>query len=279
MLHRIWRTMLRMKKRQLEAETGLRFLDAGFLRAGFESCEDVAKVRGCGRWAIFGVRVRHVLGMVAMLAIGLTATGARYAQAQDKLGPGAAVTYANRFETYGGLNFMNFQAGQNLPTRMNLGGGEISGTYWWTGKLGVTLDYRGEAGTTPVFPVADVYGIHRPLVYMNMGMAGAQYRGAKNQFAAINYHAYGGIMYGVFDAGTAGAGPHPGVSAASNAAAVGLYSNGTGPIFAVGGSLDLNRSKNWAVRLSPDLILEHFGTETREFFAISGGIVYRIGKK
>jgi len=34
-----------------------------------------------------------------------------------------------------------------------------------------------------------------------------------------------------------------------------------------------------AIRLSPDLILEHFGTETREFFAISGGVVYRFSKK
>jgi hypothetical protein len=26
-------------------------------------------------------------------------------------------------------------------------------------------------------------------------------------------------------------------------------------------------------------MLEHFGTETREFFAISGGVVYRFGKR
>jgi hypothetical protein len=48
---------------------------------------------------------------------------------------------------------------------------------------------------------------------------------------------------------------------------------------ALGGSVDINKSKNWAIRLSPDLILEHFGSETREFFAISGGVVYRIGKR
>jgi hypothetical protein len=66
---------------------------------------------------------------------------------------------------------------------------------------------------------------------------------------------------------------------AQNAQIAGLYSDRTSPIFALGGTLDFNRSKNWAVRLSPDLILEHFGTETREFFAISGGIVYRIPNK
>ena len=41
----------------------------------------------------------------------------------------------------------------------------------------------------------------------------------------------------------------------------------------------MNRSKNWAIRLSPDLILEQFGNETREFFAISGGVVYRFPVK
>jgi len=138
------------------------------------------------------------------------------------------------------------------------------------------VEYRGEAGTTPVF--SNPYGISRPLVYMNMGLAGVQYRGPKNQFAAIDYHAYVGMADGIFDGGTAGNGVLPG-SASTKAADVGLYSNRTKPVFALGGSLDLNRSKNWALRLSPDLILEHFGTETREFFAISGGIVYRIGKK
>ena len=60
---------------------------------------------------------------------------------------------------------------------------------------------------------------------------------------------------------------------------VGLYTNRTKPMAAIGTSFDFNRSRNMAFRLSPDLILEHLGTETREFFAISGGVVYRFGKK
>jgi hypothetical protein len=194
-------------------------------------------------------------------------------QAAGKLAAKPPVTYDNRYEVYGGLNFMNFQAGQNLPKRMNLGGGELSATYWLTHHVGLTADYRGEAGTTPVFPSAPIAPnpnfINRPLVYMNMGMLGAQYRGPKNQFAAINLHGYFGVSHGVFDGGTGGTNPE----------AVGLYSNRTKPIAALGGSLDLNRSKNFAIRLSPDLILEHFGTETREFFAISAGVVYRFGNK
>lgn len=203
----------------------------------------------------------------------------RSAQAQTKIGPAAPVTYDNKYEVYGGLNFMNFKAGENLPKRMNLGGAEIEGTYWLRNKWGLSAEYRGEAGTTQVYPNASIYGIHRPLVYMNMGLAGLQYRGPKNQHAAINYHAYGGIASGVFDAGTQGAGPGNIYTATQNAQLVGLYSNHSAAIVALGGSLDFNRSKNWAIRLSPDLILEHFGAETREFFAISGGIVYRFPLK
>jgi hypothetical protein len=219
----------------------------------------------------------RMMKRIALLAAICLLAAVRGAEAQNKLGAAAPVSYDNRYEVYGGLNYMNFKAGYDLPTRMNLGGGEFEGTYWLTGKWGVAAEYRGEAGTTQVFPNAYIYGIHRPLVYMNMGLVGAQYRGPKNQYAAIDFHAYGGLSHGVFDAGTAGAGVgDAGRTATQNAAAVGLYSDRTSPIFALGGSLDMNRSKNWAIRLSPDLILEHFGDNTREFFSISGGIVYRL---
>ena len=216
------------------------------------------------------------IAMAAMLA-GLLTTVC--AQAQTKLGPAAPVTYDNKYEVYGGLNFMNFMAGQDLTRRMDFGGGEIEGTYWLTRKWGLAAEYRGEAGTTPVLPNAGIYGIHRPLVYMNMVLFGAQFRWMQNQHAALDLHAYGGPAYGVFDAGTSGAGPTPGISAASNANLIGLYADRTAPVFALGGSVDMNRSKNWAVRLSPDLVLDEFGSGTREFFAISGGVVYRFPVK
>jgi len=219
------------------------------------------------------------LAIVAVLMCAVALAGSWSAQAQTKLGPGAPVTYDNKWEVYGGLNYMDFKAGESLPKRMNLGGGEFEGTYWLTSHIGLAAEYRGEAGTTQVLPNASIYGIHRPLVYMNAGMFGVQYRGPKNQHAALDFHAYGGVASGVFDAGTAGAGPGDVYSASQNAQLVGLYNDHTAPIFALGGSGDFNRSKNWAIRLSPDLILEHFGNETREFFAISGGVVYRFPVK
>ena len=90
-----------------------------------------------------------------------------------------------------------------------------------------------------------------------------------------NYHAYGGVSHGTFDA-TLRAG-QPGQPEWSQV--TGLYTNRTKPIAALGGSIDFNLLEELAIRLSPDLIFEHFGTETREFFAISGGVIYRFGKQ
>ena len=210
----------------------------------------------------YGFKLRTAL--LALLATTSAMTLSAAAQ-NTKIGPAAQASYDNKYEVYGGINFMNFQAGQNLPNRMNLAGAELMATYWFTGRLGAVVDYRGEAGTTPTFPSPGSFRPERQLVYMNMGMLGVQYRGPKNHYAAVDYHALIGASDGVFT------GP-----ANIN---VGLYTNRTKPIAALGGSLDYNRSKNLAFRLQPDLILEHFGTETREFFAISGGVIYRFGQR
>lgn len=201
----------------------------------------------------------------------LTAAAAAPAQ-NGKLAPRLVADYQNKYEVYGGLSFMNFQAGQDLPKRMNLGGGEAMGTWWLFDRLGVAADYRFEAGTTPVLPVN---GFNRVLVTQNIGMAGVQYRGPKGRYAAVDYHALAGISHGVFDEAIR---DYPGGTPYTTAD-LGLYSNRTKPMFALGGSIDFNYSRNVAIRVQPDLILEHFGTELREFVSVSGGVVYRFGHK
>jgi len=239
-------------------------------------------MQAIGRFMLRMTMKRMAL-LAALLVGGLTSglmIGGNSALAQNKIGPNAPVTYDNKYEIYGGLNFMNFKAGEDIARRMDFGGGEIAGTYWLSPKWGASAEFRGEAGTSPTLP--NPYKISRPLVYMNMVLFGAQYRWAQNQHAALNLHAYGGPSIGVFDGGTAGGGYGEAQSnhtPAQNAQAVGLYNNHTAPVFALGGSVDMNRSKDWAIRLSPDLILEHFGDETRTFFAISGGVVYRFPLK
>ncbi len=167
---------------------------------------------------------------------------------------------------------MNGQAGQNLPKRYNLGVAEVMGTYWLGEHLGVAADYRFAGGTTPLFP--NPY-YNRVQVTQNIFSGGVQWRGPKNRYAAIDYHALAGATHGTFDHAILN---FPGGSPIS-ATGLGLYANKTSPWGAVGGSVDFNYSANIAIRLQPDLIFEHFGTETREFFAISGGVVYRFGMR
>ncbi len=201
------------------------------------------------------------------------------------LAPQRVATYTERFEVFGGLSFMNGQAGQSLPKRYNMGGGEVMGTYWlappknggFRSHLGITADYRLEAGTTPILPVGASFGLNRVLVYQNIFSGGVQYRGPQNRYFAIHYHALGGATHGTFDSAISG---YPkNVSPQPTGALVGLYNNSTSPWGAAGGSIDFNQSPHFAVRLSPDIIFEHFGTETREFFSIGGGIIYRFGKR
>ena len=201
------------------------------------------------------------------------------------LAPTAGPTYDNQWEAYGGLSFMNGQAGQNLPKRYNMGGGELQATYWLGGPadgylrkhLGITADGRFEAGTTPLAP--NQYNLNRVLVQQTIGSGGVSWRGPKNRYVAIDYHALGGISYGKFDTAIVGYPPGTQGVVPPTTASVGLYSNHTAGWGAAGGSIDFNQGPKFAVRLSPDLIFEHFGTETREFFSVSLGVMYRFGKK
>lgn len=195
----------------------------------------------------------------------------------QQINPLRLAQYNDRFEIYAGLSFMNGQAGQNLPKRYNLGGGEVMGTYWLGSHLGVAGDYRFEAGTSDLIPTPPLANT-RALVYQNIISGGVNYRGPKGRYAAIDYHALVGATHGQYDhsiKNDALLTPGP----QQDPATYGLYRNSTSPWGAIGGSVDFNLKPKLAVRLSPDLMFEHFGTETREFFSISAGVVWRIGKR
>lgn len=189
-----------------------------------------------------------------------------------KLALSAPANYKNKYEVFGGVNFMNFQAGQNLPKRMNFGGAEGEVTYWLTPKLGATGDVRFEGGSTPIFP-NNYY--NRVAVFQYNFLGGVTYRGPKNHYAAVDFHGLAGGSHGIFDHAIQN---YPGGSPIS-ATGIGLYSNRTAFMAALGGSVDFNYTRNIAFRLQPDLILEHYGTELREFVSVSGGILYRWGKR
>lgn len=206
------------------------------------------------------------VGSVAM-------AGAAHAQVFK---PAEPVTYTQKYEVFGGLNFLNGKAGQNLPKRYNLGGGEVMFTDWLTPKFGIAGDVRYDAGTTPVLPSGQATNPRvqtRPLVSQVIGMGGAQYHWVGNHFAAVNLHGLAGVSHGSFDHS------NPGLPSQTFTVATGLYPNRTSFNGVAGASFDFNRSARWALRLQPDLVFEHFGTDLREFFSVSGGVVYRFGNR
>jgi hypothetical protein len=175
--------------------------------------------------------------------------------------------YRNKYDIYGGFASSHFIAGPALIPGANLGGFDIQGTMWLKMRLGATANVRGYYGTTGVIP--NSFGIHGPFVMEHLFMAGPSIRGPKNEHAALTFHALVGGSYGVFD------------SAVDNGATpqqLGLFSNGVTLATAVGGSLDLNRSPRWSLRISPDYLLTRFGGVSQNEFAISVGVLYRFRK-
>ena len=193
----------------------------------------------------------------------------------QQIAPVKVATYDEKFELFGGLSLMNGQAGQNLPKRYILGGGEAMGTYWLGSHLGVAADYRFEAGDTDLLPTAQLPNT-RAAVFQNIVSGGVNYRGPKNRYAAIDFHALVGATHGQYDHSIKN---DPDLPPNTPPTFFGLYNNSTSPWGAAGGSIDFNATPRLAVRLSPDIIFEHFGTETREFFSLGGGVVYRFGKR
>ncbi|WP_433968218.1 hypothetical protein [Tunturiibacter gelidiferens] len=120
-----------------------------------ETRRRMLRLKTSGAWKLTGARRTGQRAFFGVLATGLLMTGATLSRAQatsssatpqatqntvpianTKIALAAPVTYDNKYEFYVGINFMNFQAGQSLPKRMNMGGGEFLATYWLPGITG-----------------------------------------------------------------------------------------------------------------------------------------------
>jgi hypothetical protein len=196
----------------------------------------------------------------------------------------SAVRYDNKYEVYGGLGFSHFKAGPSLAAGANLGGFDVQGTWWLTGRLGATANLRGYYGTQGVDP--NPYGVSGPLVFEHMFLGGATYRLIAREHATLSAHGMVGGADGVFSHGL-GTAPVTGITLQPRD--VGMYNDGLGLATTIGGSLDLNRSPRLALRISPDWIMTRYGgygtpsnipsasvTRRQNEFGISVGILYRF---
>jgi len=188
--------------------------------------------------------------------------------------PLAKVRYDNRYDLSVGLAYDHMKAGPTLLQGSNLGGLDVSGSYWLTRRLGLEGSGRGYLGTSGAGP--NPYSIQGPFVSQYLFAAGPEFLGPHNKHGALIAHALFGGAYGNFETDLRGHSP----------SVVDFYNNQLAFGAILGGHFDLNRSEHWAFRVTPDAIWTRYGinygnriTQNDINFAISVGAEYRFRKK
>jgi hypothetical protein len=188
--------------------------------------------------------------------------------------PLANVRYDNRFDVSLGMAYDHLKAGPNLLQGSNLGGLDLSASYWLTRRLALEGSGRGYLGTSGAAP--NSFSINGPFIAQYLFAGGVEWLGPHNKHGALVAHVLGGGAYGQFEKDLRGHSP----------SVVGFYNNQIAPAVIMGGHFDLNRSPQWVFRITPDAVLTdygiNYGPNTKQIdinAAISVGVEYRFKKK
>ncbi|MGB9406611.1 MAG: hypothetical protein WCA89_03690 [Terracidiphilus sp.] len=228
------------------------------------------------------VRFSAALAAVAILAL---SSGTR-AQAQSTASPTAGngtyvatdplagVRYDNRYDVSLGMAYDHMKAGPALLQGSNLGGLDLSASYWFSKHWAVEGSGRGYLGTSGAAP--NTLSINGPFVSEYFFTAGPEWLGPHNKHGALIAHVLAGGVYGNFEQDLRGNSP----------GSVGFYNDQIAPAVIIGGHMDLNRSAHWVFRITPDAVLTRYSTnygsritQNDLNFAISVGIEYKFNKK
>jgi hypothetical protein len=188
--------------------------------------------------------------------------------------PLANVRYDNRYDVSLGMAYDHMKAGPNLLEGSNLGGLDLSGSYWFAKRWAVEGTGRGYVGTSGAAP--NTVNIDGPFVSQYLLVAGPEWLGPHNKHGALIAHALVGGAWGHFEQDLRGNSP----------AVVGFYNNQVAPAAIIGGHIDMNRSAHWVFRITPDAVITRYGinygnkiTQTDVNFAISVGVQYKFKGK
>ena len=196
--------------------------------------------------------------------------------------PLAKVRYDNKFDVSLGMAYDHMKAGPTLLQGSNLGGLDLSGSYWFSKHWAIEGSGRGYVGTSGAAPNSfvdsngETHSINGPFVAQYFFVGGPEWLGPHNKHGALIAHAMFGGVYGKFQQDLLGQSP----------AIVGFYNDQVAPAAIIGGHMDLNRSPRWVFRITPDAVITHYGTnygakisQTDVNFAISVGVEYRFKAK
>lgn len=229
------------------------------------------------------VRISASLAVLAALAL----SAAARAQAQSTSSPIAGngtyvasvplanVRYDNRFDLSLGMAYRHIKAGPNVLQGANLGGFDLSGSYWFSRYFGVEGSTRGYFGTSGVGQTTSV-PVNGPFISEYIFAAGPEWLGPHNKHGALSAHALFGGAYGRFEQDLG----------SYTAQDVAFYNTQLAPAAIIGGHLDLNRSARWVFRITPDAVVTRYGinygnkiTQTDVNFALSVGVEYKFKTK
>lgn len=162
--------------------------------------------------------------------------------------PLANVRYDNRFDVSLTMAYQHIKAGPNVLQGANLGGLDLSGSYWLTKRWGIEGTGRGFLGTSGVGAPSQT--IKGPFISEYFFAAGPEWLGPHNKHGDLIAHVLVGGVYGNFEQDLRGQG----------AQAVAFYNDQVAPAVLMGGHWDLNRSAHWVFRVTTDAAMTHYGT-------------------
>jgi hypothetical protein len=191
--------------------------------------------------------------------------------------PLAKVRYDNRFDLSLGMAYGHIHAGPNALQGANLGGLNLSASYWfskhWAAE-GSGRYYLGTSGVANVYPLT----IKGPFVSEQFFVAGPEWLGPHNKHGDIMLHVLGGGAHFLSH------------DFPETPAQVGFYDNQVAPAAVFGGHIDLNRSEHWVFRFTPDALYTRYGysfnagqgissPHNNWNAALSVGVAYKFSKK
>jgi len=192
-----------------------------------------------------------------------------------QIDPLAGVKYDERFDLSLGAAYGHMKAGPPpLQEGSNLGGLDLSGSYWLTRRFGLEATGRAYMGTSGAG--VNALNIKGPFVAEYVFAAGPEWLGPHNKHGAFLAHAMIGGAYGKFEQDLRGNPP----------SAVEFFPDQLALAAIVGGHIDLNRSPRWVFRITPDAKYTRYNINygTRDTygywnFALSVGVEYKFKKK
>jgi hypothetical protein len=179
-------------------------------------------------------------------------------------------TYAHRYEIFIGAGYQRFIPGPILQ-HTTMYAFDLALTRYWSERLGLTLDGRGNYGTS--FVGLNFTSITRPAISTYDVMAGPVYRFKLRPKYSIAGRVMGGAAMGNFTGDTNRFGQicPPGEQCR-------LYPDGTTYAFSAAIIGEANVAPALSLRLAPEFMGTGFGSTFQRDLGAPFGVVYRFGK-